>query len=96
MVERQQILHLWLATAALDAEVKAWAFYDGAVDRAAGQTDGPGPAGDAVRFDGPERPYDTGLQALRDGWMLLQSPGPIPVGDLNGELPCEYVFERRR
>jgi hypothetical protein len=27
--------------------------------------------------------------------MLLQSPGPIHVESTNGELPAEFVFERR-
>lgn len=103
MAERQQILHLWLSAAALDTEVKAWAFYDGTDSTdGVGGTEGPDASGSATtagahaRFGGPARPYETGLQALRDGWMLLQTPGPITVDDLNGDLPNEFVFERRR
>lgn len=85
MGERQQILHLWLAAAALDTEVVAWAFYDG-TDR-----------GQQAPTDRPptERPYHTGVEALRDGWMLLQAPGPVEVTSTSGELPGEFVFERR-
>lgn len=81
MTERQQILHLWLHAAALDTAVAAWSFYDG--------TDGalPEPDGDP--------PYPNGTAALRDGWMLIQAPGPIDVASTNGELPAEFVFERR-
>ncbi len=81
MSERQQILHLWLHVAALDAAVATWSFYDG--------TDGaiPAPQG--------EPPYRNGRAALRDGWMLIQAPGPIEVASTNGELPAEFVFERR-
>ena len=79
MAERQQILHLWLAAAALDTEVTAWAFYDGA--------GGPRPSP-------AERPYRTGVEAMADGWLLLQAPGPIDPAATNGELSCEFVFER--
>lgn len=81
MSERQQILHLWLHAAALDSAVAAWSFYDG--------TDGglPEPKGDP--------PYPNGTAAMRDGWMLIQAPGPLDVASTNGELPAEFVFERR-
>ncbi len=81
MVERQQVLHLWLAAAALDTEVVAWSFYDGT-----------GRAGDRAPT---ERPYRTGVEALADGWFLLQAPGPIDPAATDGELSCEFVFERR-
>lgn len=81
MTQRQQILHLWLQVAALDARVAGWAFYDG--------TDGAQPLPDR------EPPYATGVAALRDGWMLLQAPGPIGPDDTNGALTAEFVFERR-
>lgn len=80
MGERQQILHLWLAAAALDTEVTAWSFYSGA-------------GSDEVL--GPNRPYRTGVDAIGDGWMLIQAPGPIDPVASNGELSCEFVFERR-
>lgn len=81
MTERQQILQLWLKVAALDASVSAWSFYDG--------TDG------ALPLPDEDPPYPTGVAALRDGWMLLQAPGPIGPDDTHGELTAEFVFERR-
>lgn len=87
MGERQEILHLWLAAAALDTDVKAWAHHDGT-----GEGDRGGRGG---RFHGSEPPYRTGVDALRDGWFLLQAPGPFDAEATNGELPWEFVFERR-
>ena len=81
---RQQILHLWLHAAALDTKVAAWAFYDG--------TDG-GHAPSAAPLPDDEPPYETGVDALRDGWMLLQAPGPLGTTS-NAELGIEFVFER--
>ena len=44
-------------------------------------------------------PYSTGVHALRDGWMLLQSAQLIPPAPgtehLNAYLDYEFVFERR-
>ena len=85
MAERQQVLHLWLKAAALDTEVTAWAFYDG--------TSGRGPA--PVSPGPSEPPYRTGVDAMVDGWFLLQAPGPIDPAASNGELSCEFVFQRR-
>ena len=81
MPVRQQILHLWLHAAALDTRVSGWSFYDGSVD---------GPS-----LPETDPPYATGVAALQDGWMLLQAPGAIDVDSMNGELTCEFVFERR-
>ncbi len=86
MSERQQILYLWLSEGALDTPVVGWAFHDGAA--------GFGPA-----LPDEEPPYGTGVAALQDGWMLLQSPALQPLaGDAAhrpGYLASEFVFERR-
>jgi hypothetical protein len=86
MSVRQQVLQLWLAEAALDTAVIAWAFHDGCEGR------GPGLPGDAP-------PYGTAVAALCDGWCLLQAPSPqgatAGAEHLAGPLPNEYVFERR-
>lgn len=82
MNERQQILHLWLAAASLDTEVKGWAFHDG--------TDGAGPP-----LPTTQPPYPTGIDAMRDGWCCLQTPGPESVDTPRAELHAEFVFERR-
>ncbi|MEM9037154.1 MAG: hypothetical protein AAGA99_10780 [Actinomycetota bacterium] len=86
MTERQQVLYLWANGSALDSRVVAWAFYDG--------TDGSGPGVGAA-----EPPYERGVDALRDGWMLLQSAQLIPPAPgaehVNAYLDHEFVFERR-
>lgn len=86
MNERQQVLYLWGAGSALDSGVVAWAFHDG--------TGGAGPS-----LPDAEPPYATGVDALRDGWMLLQSSqlvAPVPGTEhTNAYLEHEFVFERR-
>lgn len=63
---KQQVLVLYLDTSALDSEVRAWAFYDGTGKSSptTGDSDLP--------------PYDTGTEALRDGWRLFQASQLIP------------------
>ncbi len=63
---RQQVLTLYLSTSALDSRVLGWSMYDGTGSQAhtTGDSDTP--------------PYETGLDALRDGWRLLQLPVLIP------------------
>ena len=86
MAQRQQILYLWLAEGAIDTHVIGRAFHDG--------TRGLGDALSAA-----EPPYKTGLNALEDGWFLLQSPAPYPLqpGSEYGTsyLANEFIFERR-
>ena len=65
ITERQQVLHLWLASSALDSAVIGWAFFDGASGR------GPELPGDP--------PYASGLAALIDGWHLLQISQLLPA-----------------
>ena len=63
MSQRQQVLYLWASGSSLDSPTVGWAFHDG--------TDGTG-----TGLPQPGRgdvPYATGVHALRDGWMLLQS-----------------------
>ncbi len=63
---RQKVLVLYLHTSALDSGVLGWAIYDGAGREA--HTTG----------DSDQAPYETGLDALRDGWRLIQHPILIP------------------
>ena len=63
---RQKVLTLYLHTSALDSQVLGWAMYDGTGKSA--HTTG----------DGDEPPYETGLDALKDGWRLIQLPVLIP------------------
>ena len=84
--ERQQVLYLWAAGSALDSPAIGWAFHDG--------TDG---AAEGVPDASP--PYATGVHALRDGWLLLQSAQLVPFvpgqEHQNSYLQYEFVFERR-
>lgn len=80
------MLYLWLAEGALDTSPVGWAFHDG--------TAGSGPALPDV-----EPPYASGVAALQDGWMLLQSPAPYAAGPGQEHgtsyLVNEFVFQRR-
>lgn len=86
MAQRQQILYLWLAEGAIDTNVVGWAFHDGTRGRGAPMPE-------------QEPPYETGLQALEDGWLLFQSPAPYPLRagseHRTSYLANEFVFERR-
>lgn len=86
MARRQQVLVLYLATSALDTEVLGWSVWDGtgAREHMAGDSDTP--------------PYRTGLDALRDGWRLIQASPLLPHagGDefRTGYLKYEFFFEK--
>lgn len=83
---KQQVLVLYLQTSALDTGVVAWAHYDGT-----GQSR-------HMAGDQDESPYKTGLQALEDGWRLIQaSPleSHIPGAEYqNDYLKYEFFFEK--
>jgi hypothetical protein len=86
MPQRQQVMVLYLNSSALDAGVVAWAHYDGtgATRHMAGDEDEP--------------PYRTGLDALLDGWRLIQA-SPL-VSHVTGDefktdyLKYEFFFEK--
>lgn len=63
---RQKVLVLYLGTSALDSGVKGWSMYDGTGKDS--YTTG----------DNSEPPYETGLDALLDGWRVIQLPTLIP------------------
>lgn len=65
-VLRQQVLVLYLANSALDSYVVGWSLYDGT-----GRTS-------PTTGDSEEPPYATGLDALKDGWRLIQAAQLIP------------------
>ncbi|MFA9565296.1 MAG: hypothetical protein ACERLM_11415 [Acidimicrobiales bacterium] len=86
-MQRQQVLVLYLATSALDTPVVGWSLYDGA---AGGPT--------APVEDRPAPPYQTGVDALRDGWRLIQA-SPLLPPDPETErqvsyLKHEFIFEK--
>ncbi len=84
---RQRILILYLSSSALDAPVIGWARHDGS-DR----------EGVAEPGDGDEAPYARGVDALRDGWRLIQaSPlaAHVPGAEFTtGYLKYEFFFEK--
>lgn len=86
MTLRQQVLVLYLGTSALDADVVGWARYDGT-----GRTS-------PTTGDSDEPPYGTGVDALLDGWRLIQAAPlipPYPGGEHDVSfLKHEFFFER--
>lgn len=87
---RQQILILHLANPDLDSQAVAWALYDGAAPR------------DQLQMqsgDQDEPPYRSVLDAMRDGWFVIQVPTlPYFVRGQEhetGHLPYEYILEKR-
>ncbi|WP_232820192.1 hypothetical protein [Brachybacterium sp. YJGR34] len=83
---RQQVLILYLGTSALDSAVIGWSRYDGT-----GRSR-------PTMGDSDEPPYPTGLDALQDGWRLLQMSQLLPHQrgheyDVS-YLPYEFLFER--
>ena len=63
---KQQVLVLYLNTSGLDSHVLAWSNYDGT-----GKTN-------PTTGDSDEVPYETGVDALKDGWRLFQASQLIP------------------
>ena len=63
---KQQVLVLYLTSSGLDADVLGWSAYDGT-----GRTY-------PTTGDADEPPYQTGVDALRDGWRLFQASQLIP------------------
>ena len=83
---RQQVLVLYLANSALDSPVRAWAAYDGTGQR------------EHMSGDSDEPPYPSGLDALKDGWRLIQASPLVDhvSGDefRTGYLKYEFFFEK--
>ncbi len=86
LVKRQQVLVLYLADSSLDSTVVAWSLFDGtgATRHMAGDSDVP--------------PYQTGLEALIDGWRLIQASPLLDHVSGNeyrtGYLRYEFFFEK--
>ncbi|MFC5803077.1 hypothetical protein [Streptomyces formicae] len=83
---RQQVLVLYLATSALDANVVGWSEYDGTGSR------------NPTTGDSDEPPYPNGLAALQDGWRLIQASPllpPYPGHEYDVSfLKHEFFFEK--
>ncbi len=86
MSERQKVMVLYLSSPALDARVIAWSSWDGSGEKRhmAGDADDP--------------PYETGLEALCDGWRLFQAStlaSHPPGGEFRTDyLKYEFFFEK--
>lgn len=87
---RQQLLILHLAGPNLETRTIAWALYDSTIPKGSLQMN----TGDS---DTP--PYESVLDAMRDGWNVIQIPSmPIFLSGYEheqGHLPYEYVLERK-
>ena len=83
---RQKVLILYLANSALDSPVKGWTLYDGTGQHR--HTTG----------DSETPPYETGLDALLDGWRVIQFPQLIPpypgTEFTTSFYQHEYIFEK--
>ncbi|WP_106209413.1 hypothetical protein [Kineococcus rhizosphaerae] len=83
---RQQVMVLYLGTSALDSTVIGWTRYDGT-----GRSR-------PTMGDSDEPPYATGLDALLDGWRLLQVSQLLPHAEGHeydtAYLPYEFLFEK--
>lgn len=81
--ERQQILILHANSLNLTSAVVAWALFDGTQ-----------PSDEQMRTgDADEPPYATVVDAMRDGWRVIQLPQPPNELD-PGYLDHEFVLER--
>lgn len=76
--KRQKVLVLYLASSALDTKVIAWSTYDG--------------TGESRHMAGDEAepPYRTGLEALKDGWRLIQA-SPLVSHEPGSEFRTDYL-----
>jgi hypothetical protein len=83
---RQKLLLLYLANSSLDSRVVGWSSYDGT-----GETS-------PTAGDSDEPPYETGVDALRDGWRLINLSQLLPPQHGHeydvSFLKHEFVFER--
>jgi len=83
---RQKILILYLSNSALDSSVRGWTLYDGTGKDT--YTTG----------DSETPPYSTGLDALKDGWRVIQFPQlipPYPGTEFSTSFQQhEFIFEK--
>ena len=86
MQKKQKVLILYLATSMLDSEVIAWSLHDGTGKNF------------HMPGDSEDPPYETGTDALLDGWRLFQASTleQHKSGDefRTGYLKYEFFFEK--
>jgi hypothetical protein len=85
MPRRQNVMVLYLADSALDSPVIAWSRYDGTGRE------------NHMAGDADEPPYRNGVEALRDGWRLIQMSQLLPHAPgsefTTSYLKYEFLFE---
>ena len=86
MLKKQKVLILYLANSMLDSDVIAWSLYDGTGKNF------------HMPGDSEDPPYETGTEALLDGWRLFQASTleQHKSGDefRTGYLKYEFFFEK--
>ena len=93
---RQKLLVLYLRTPELHSGVVAWSEFDGTGkgDKANQHSSGDG----AESGDGDEPPYPSVVDAMRDGWRVIQFPQQYPAYPgteyLTSYLKFEYILEK--
>ena len=78
VMERQKVLVLYLTSSALDARVIGWAQYDGSNQQK------------HMAGDSQTPPYGSGLEALQDGWRLIQA-SPLLSHTPGSEFKTDYL-----
>lgn len=74
---RQKLLFLYLANSTLASAVVAWSEFDGT------STSPP-------EMDDPEPPYATAVDAMRDGWRVIQV-SPLAAPPSGREFDVDYL-----
>ncbi len=86
VAHRQKILILYLASSALNSPVRGWSIYDGTGKEAHTTGDSDLPL------------YKSGLDAMRDGWRVIQFPQLIPpypgLEYTTSFQKNEFIFEK--
>ena len=93
---RQKILVLYLHNSDLNSRVVAWSLYDGAAPRPDVPQQGNrygAPTGSAA-----DPPYASVVDAMRDGWRVVQFPQQFPaypgMGYDTSFLKYEFILEK--
>ena len=93
---RQKILVLYLHNSDLNSRVVAWSLYDGAAPR-------PDVPEADNRYGAPtgsasDPPYASAVDAMRDGWRVVQFPQQFPaypgMGYDTSFLKYEFILEK--
>jgi hypothetical protein len=83
---RQKILILYLGSASLKSDVVGWSLYDGTTDD------------EADLRENEEPPYESVLEAMRDGWRVIGIPtinSPLIGREHQTDyLQFEFVLEK--